>query len=298
MSPPRLENRLPPEDLLERDEHPLRELAWLLAASLAAVAVLVLATGLVARWLAPKLPFGYELALAEQLFDDAAAAPALPAPPSAARRTPAEARREALQALAERVAAQMDLPPGMRVFVSDEASPLVNAYATVGGRIRVFHGLLRRLDSEEALAALLAHEIAHVKHRHVAAGMGHGLAVALVLTVVSPEGAARAAQGVLGGAAQWGLLGYSREAERQADAEALAASLALYGHAGGLVQLFGVLPQEESAAGTAWLRTHPETTERLALLKAAARARGAPLQGPMTPLPAALRQLPSTRPAP
>jgi hypothetical protein len=47
--PPRLENRLPPEDLLERDEHPLRELAWLLAASLFALAVLVLAAGLAAR---------------------------------------------------------------------------------------------------------------------------------------------------------------------------------------------------------------------------------------------------------
>jgi len=50
MTPPRLENRLPPEDLLERDEHPLRELAWLLAASLAALAVVVLATGFVAEW--------------------------------------------------------------------------------------------------------------------------------------------------------------------------------------------------------------------------------------------------------
>ena len=74
MSPPRLENRLPPEDLLERDEHPLRELVWLLAASLAGLAVLVLATGFLARWLAPKLPFEHELALAERLFDETTAA--------------------------------------------------------------------------------------------------------------------------------------------------------------------------------------------------------------------------------
>jgi predicted Zn-dependent protease len=278
MAPPRLENRLPPEDLLERDEHPLRELAWLLAASLTALALLVLATGVVARWLAPKLPFEHELALAERLLDR-------PAPTDTATRE----RQAALQALAERVAATMALPTGMRVLVTDEPSDLVNAYATIGGRIRIFHGLLRRLDSEEALAALLAHEIAHVKHRHVAAGMGHGLAVALVLSVVSPEGAAQAAQGLLGGAAQMALLGYSREAERQADAEALAASLALYGHGGGLATLFELLPQAESAAGTAWLRSHPDTTERLALLESAAAARGARLAGPATPLPAALR---------
>lgn len=286
--PPRLENRLPPENLLERDERPLRELAWMLAASLAALTALVLATGLAARWLAPKLPFEHELALAERLFDEAAAAQKA----DAATRE----RHAALQALADRVAAVMALPPGMRVVVTDEPSDLVNAYATIGGRIRVFHGLLRQLGSEEALTALLAHEIAHVKHRHVAAGLGHGLAVALVLAVVSPEGAAQAAQAVLGGATHLALLGYSREAERLADAEALAASLALYGHGGGLTTLFAALPQTQAPAGTAWLRTHPDTAERLAILQAAVDARGARLSGPATALPPALRTLPPPRP--
>jgi Zn-dependent protease with chaperone function len=284
VSPPRLENRLPPEDLLARDEHPLRELAWLLAASLVALVVLVVVTGWVARWAAPQLPFRHELALADRLFDDDPAAQNA----DAATRE----RQAALQALADRVAAVMALPPGMQVRVTDEASELVNAYATLGGRIRVFHGLLRRLDSEEALAALLAHEIAHVKHRHVAAGMGHALAVSLLLTVVSPEGGAQAAQALLGGAAQVALLGYSRDAERQADADALAASLALYGHGGGIAALFAALPQAEAAAGSAWLRSHPETAERLALLEAQAAARGARLAGPCTALPAALRKLP------
>jgi Zn-dependent protease with chaperone function len=284
MTAPRLENRLPPEDLLDRDEHPLRELAWLLAASLTAVAALVLVAGLAARWLAPRIPFEHELALAERLL-----------PVSASADAAASARQTALQALAERVAATMDLPPGMRVQVSDDPSALVNAYATVGGRIHVFHGLLRRLKSEEALAALLAHEIAHVKHRHVAAGLGHGLAVVLTLSVVTPEGAAQAAQGLLGGAAQLGLLSTTRDNERLADAEALAASLALYGHGGGLAELFAVLPAADAPAGTAWLRSHPDTRERLALLETAAAHRGARLSGPLTPLPEALRVLPKGR---
>lgn len=287
MAPPRLENRLPPEDLLERDDHPLRELAWLLGASLAVLVLLVLVTGLSARWLAPQLPFRYEVALAERVFDEERRAA------SAADATAARERRAALQALADRVAAVMALPPGMTVVVGDDASDLVNAYATVGGRIRVFHGLLRKLDSEEALAALLAHEIAHVKHRHVAANMGHGLAVALLLSVALPEVGTQSAQGLLGGAAQLAMLGYSRDAERQADAEALAASLALYGHARGLATLFDVLPRAEAPAGTAWLRSHPDTVERLAALQAAAAARGAVMAGPATPLPVALRALPA-----
>jgi len=289
MTPPRLENRLPPEDLLERDDHPLRELAWLLGVSLAVLALLVLVTGLSARWLAPRLPFEYEVALAERVFDDD-----VPAAPSAEAAVARE-RRAALQALADRVAAVMALPPGMKVVVADEASELVNAYATVGGRIRVFHGLLRKLDSEEALAALLAHEIAHIKHRHVAANMGHGLAVALLLSVALPEFGAQSAQGLLSGAAQLTLLGYSRDAERQADAEALAASLALYGHSRGLASLFTRLPPTDAPTGTAWLRSHPDTTERLATLQEAAAALGAAMDGPTTPLPAALRNLSSAR---
>jgi Zn-dependent protease with chaperone function len=239
---------------------------------------------LAARWLAPHLPFRHEVALAERLFDEAA--------PTDAQ---ARARHAALQALADRVAARMALPAGMQVRVTDDPSNLVNAYATLGGRIRVFHGLLRKLESEEALAALLAHEIAHVKHRHVAAGMGHGLAVALVLSVVAPEGAAQAAQGLLGGAAQLALLGYSRDNERLADEEALAASLALYGHAGGMAQLFKVLPQADAPAGTAWLRSHPDTAERLARVQAAASPAPAPAPAALTPLPPALRELPPER---
>lgn len=283
MTAPRLENRLPQEDLLERDEHPLRELAWLLSACVAMLAALVMVSGLLASWLAPKLPFEHEMALAERLFPAVAHADA-----------DAASRQAALQALADRVAASMSLPPGMKVFVSDEPSELVNAYATVGGRIRVFHGLLRLLKSEEALAALLAHEIAHVKHRHVAAGMGHGIALVLALSVVAPEGAAQTAHGLLGGAAQLALLGYSREHEHQADAGALAASLALYGHGRGLAELFAALPSAESAPGTAWLRSHADTAERLNRLEAAAAGRWGSLSTPSTPLPEALRKLPAS----
>jgi beta-barrel assembly-enhancing protease len=244
LSPPRLESRQPPDDLIERDEQALRELAWLLAASLAVLVLLVRATGFAARWLAPKLPFQHDVARAERLLDDD------PAARQADAATPE--RRTALQSLADRVAAAMDQPPGMRVVVTDEPSERVNADATIGGRTRVFHGLLGRLPGEEALAALLAHEIAHVKHRHVAAGMGHGLAVALRLTVMSPDSGAQAAQAVLGGAARRALPGCSHDAGRQADAETLAASLALHGHGGGVAALFAVLPPPLRVPAPPW----------------------------------------------
>ena len=271
---PRLENRLPAEDLSGPQEHPLRELAWLMGATLSVVLGLVLLLALGARWAAPHVPFSAEAALATRLMGPP---PVTPTP-----------RQAALQALADRVAAQMSLPPGMQVVVGDDPSKAVNAYATVGGRIRVFHGLLRRVQSEEALAALLAHEIAHVKHRHVAANLGRGLAVALVLGAVSSDAGA-AAQGLLGDAATLALLGYSREQEAQADAEALAAVVALHGHAGGLLALFETLGRQETGAGAEILRTHPLTASRLQAIEAQAAAQAWPLRGALRPLPEALR---------
>ena len=41
-----------------------------------------------------------------------------------------------------------------------------NAMAAPGGRVIVFTGLLKLLRSEDQLAAVLAHEIAHVLARH------------------------------------------------------------------------------------------------------------------------------------
>jgi predicted Zn-dependent protease len=284
--PAALENRLPAEGINSSAEHPLREAAWLVGAVLATLAVAVVLIGWGAQWLAPRLPFSTEVAIARRVVDPAATQP--PAHAAASR---------ALQALADRVAAQMDLPPGMVPVLRFEDAPVVNAYATVGGRIRVYRGLLERLHSEEELAALLAHEMAHVKHRHVAANLGRGLAVALLLGLVSADAGAAAAQGALGQTAGIALLSYSREQETQADSTALQAVTAVYGHAAGLTGLFRRLADAGTAgdAGLEMLRTHPLTQQRSQAIEALAREQGWPLAGPATPLPA---ELVFSRPAP
>jgi predicted Zn-dependent protease len=275
---PRLENRLPAEGISSSTEHPLREFAWLLGASLAGLAALVVVVGWLASWLAPYVPFAAEVALAERVVDPAA-------PRGHADRT------AALQALADRVAARMDLPAGMTVVLAYEESPVINAYATLGGRIRVYSGLLDELQSEDELAALLAHEIAHVRHRHVAASLGRGLAVALVLGVVSADAGAAAARSTLGQAASLAMLSYSREQEAVADADALRAVVALYGHAGGVTGLFDRLRDAAGDGGPEWtvLRSHPLTDARLAAIDAEARSQGWALGGTMTVLPEVLR---------
>jgi len=274
---PRLENRLPAEGINSSDEHPLREFAWLVGSALAALLLLMSLLAWGARWLAPHVPFSAELALADRL------GLAQPKPEHAAQTA-------SLQQLAERVSAAMRLPSGMPITVVYDNAPVVNAYATIGGRIVVYRGLLHKLRSEDALAALLAHEIAHVRHRHVASSLGRGLAIATVLGLVSADAGAAVAQSALGQAAGLAMLGYSREQETQSDEDAVRAVLALYGHAGGLIELFSSLGQSEQGTGPAptMLRTHPLTESRLQAVKASVARVGAALDGPVTPMPALL----------
>ncbi len=47
----------------------------------------------------------------------------------------------------------------------------VNAFATFGGHIYVYDGLIKKAGSAEEVAGVLAHEIEHVKRRHVLQGV-------------------------------------------------------------------------------------------------------------------------------
>jgi predicted Zn-dependent protease len=57
-----------------------------------------------------------------------------------------------------------DIYNGYHVMILD--SPELNAFATTGGHIFVTRGLIEALQTEDALAAVIAHEIAHVQLNH------------------------------------------------------------------------------------------------------------------------------------
>lgn len=62
---------------------------------------------------------------------------------------------------------------------------VLNAFALPGGRVYVYTGLLKYLDSEAALAGVLGHEIAHAERRHATQRMtaqyGTSMLIGLVL---------------------------------------------------------------------------------------------------------------------
>ncbi|ARU04473.1 hypothetical protein CCO03_07110 [Comamonas serinivorans] len=252
---------------------PLREFLSLSLWLALATVVLVGAVYLGARWLAPFLPFAWEQRMA---------APVMAywqgeATPGGDARL-ATQRQAWLQALADRLRPALQMPADMPVTVHWRASEDPNAFATLGGHVVIHQGLLDRVDSENAVAMVLAHEMAHVKHRDPIVALGGGLAVSLALqALLGGSGVASEA------AATLSQLSFSRQQERDADAAALAALRTTYGHVADADAFFArMLCEQRGAAAPEFLQTHPDTAARLQAIRAGetASAPGQPLALP------------------
>src|SRR5512133_2163317 len=103
-----------------------------------------------------------------------------------------------------------------RVHVIDDPKT-VNAFATTGGDLYVYSGLVLLADDGAELAGVLAHEIGHVALYHVQRQMVDALGLEALTALAlgkNPGAATQIAAGVGGKAA---MLANSRGDERQAD---------------------------------------------------------------------------------
>ena len=89
-----------------------------------------------------------------------------------------------------------------------------NAAALPGGRMVVFNGIFGDIDNPDALAGIVAHEIAHVRRRHVAAGMVREMGLGTVVALFGGGAVASNASGLVS-------LKFTRTAEAEADADAI-----------------------------------------------------------------------------
>jgi predicted Zn-dependent protease len=265
-----------PEGINVARSNPLREFFALSAAIVVLVVALAATVGYGAGWLARFLPFSTEVELASSF---AASVPE------------DSAQRQALQALADRLAAASGLPPGMIIRVHYSPGDTVNAFATLGGNVVVYRGLIDRLDNENALAMVLAHEIAHVQHRHPISSIGRGVAVGAALSLLSASAGQSLAGSVMGEAGLLTQLTFSRAQEEEADDTALATVAAVYGHVSGATDLFDSLGAAEGKGAESvprFLLTHPHLSERITRIHDSAQRNRWSLTGSKTALPPAL----------
>ena len=153
----------------------------------------------------------------------------------------------------------------------------VNAFALPGGFVGVHTGLITTAETESEVAAVLAHEIAHVSQRHIARMLGQqqqmqvpvmaALAAAILLGRARPDLAVGAAVGAQAGAVQ-ASLGYSRDFEREADRVGLqtldSAGFDVRAMAAFFEKMQRATRVSDDGTLPGYLRTHPITVERIA----------------------------------
>lgn len=193
-----------------------------------------------------------------------------------------EAGQAVLADLGSRIAAQADSPFEIRVRAVH--APMVNAFALPGGHVLVTGDLIAEAESPDELAAVLAHEVAHVERRHVMQGVWRSLGVGVLLDLVVGGGTGAGQQAVLL-AGQASELSFGREAEREADAAGRG-----YLHAAGLssrgmAPFFERMAEQEGQTSeevdevAEWWMTHPNTAHRIRAARADERD-GAPALEP------------------
>lgn len=143
----------------------------------------------------------------------------------------------------------------------------MNAFALPGGYIFVTRGMLEKLDSEAQLAAVLAHETAHVVARDTAAAMSKDIGISLVLSAVTSEETSRTVLTVADVTNQILALSYSREDEKTADLAGLDYMFAAGYNPYGMVETMQMLQDENEFRPIGFLSTHPNPENRIGYLE-------------------------------
>ena len=193
-----------------------------------------------------------------------------------------------LQSLGYRLVAESNSPHLSFTFFMVPAAS-VNAFAAPGGFIGTHSGLVMASESEDELASVLAHEIAHVTQRHLLRGfekqknlsvpMTAATIAAALLVAVDPKAGSAALMAVQAGGVQM-QIDNTRQHEKEADNIGMQ-NLVRSGFDAHAMPSFFERLQRESRFYTGnavpeFLRTHPVTTNRIA--EARGRAATYPLQ--------------------
>jgi len=150
-----------------------------------------------------------------------------------------------------------------------------NAFATVGGHVYITRGMLAQLNSETEMAGVLAHEISHISHRHVAKQQTRALgyqilglgAIALGATMGNADNNLGMAPLGVSAALATILSNYNQEAELEADESGLLMMAQAGYDPRGLSTFLRSLRSRERLTGLGYhglLATHPETAARIA----------------------------------
>jgi len=263
-----------PEGINTSKEHPLKEFFILLGGILAVIVVAVVIISFMAEKLAVHIPYSFEKELlsgSELFIDD---------------ENPEVVTY--LKNLSDKLAAYMELPDDMEITVHYMDEEIENAFATLGGHIYIYRGLMNLLPNENALSMVVAHEMAHIKHRHPVIAMGRGVVIGLFLASIAGFSGDYFVGQIVSDAGIITLLTFNRDQEREADVAALTAVAGHYGHIAGSKDLFDALLKLEKKYPLnppEFFRTHPLSEKRIEHIRYLAKKNNWSTAGEITNIP-------------
>lgn len=179
-----------------------------------------------------------------------------------------------IQQVGSKIAAASDRRIAHNFVVVD--SPVPNSFALGGGHIYITAGMMRRLDNEAQLAAVLAHEVAHVAARHHLQALQRIMGTR-VLDIEKqltdefwvPDMVDELVSNVT-------YVRYNSREESEADGLGAAYMIQAGYDPWGMIELLDVLEktaaQQSENAGISVVRTHPVYTDRIRMAKRSVRA--------------------------
>ena len=161
----------------------------------------------------------------------------------------------------EKFAAQINFENTKPLRFSIVDSKEVNAFALPNGQIVVYKEILNKMKCSSELAALLAHEAAHVNHRHSTKMLCRNLAGYMLISLILSD--VNGIMAVLAdNAQQLHTLSYSRKFENESDEQGLRILMNNNIDPNGMVQLFELIEKEEKIKVPKIISTHPLAKER------------------------------------
>jgi len=149
------------------------------------------------------------------------------------------------------------------------ASDVPNAFALPGGKVYITAGLMKKINNERQLAAVLGHEIGHVCALHNVHAMQRqwGAKILLKLAQYAMEGEyASAAKTATEYSTKFLNLRYSRKDEYQADELGIRYMVRAGYNPCGMIELMEILLKQEKGKESAFrelFQSHPLTRKRI-----------------------------------
>lgn len=152
-------------------------------------------------------------------------------------------------------------PWEVHVFHADE----LNAWCMAGGKMAIYSGLIERLKlTDDEIAAVMGHEIAHALREHARERVSKSMATGIGLSVAGALlGVGQAGQDLMGKVAQVTFeLPNSREHETEADRIGVELAARAGYDPRAAVTLWDKMAAQSSGAPPQWLSTHPSHSTR------------------------------------